>query len=285
MDSSELKESLVFDGYFLRGIVGVIALSFSIVVFALATKITTSISASYHTNARDVFVGFLFVIGILLIAYKGHEHKVTGKDEASLWNTIRKIWAKHEEDWVATLGGIAAMAAAVCPTACDDCTPDLRSKIHTIAATILFSTVVYFCLFAFLRRVIDKLNRDADGNIIFFLRLKEAFRGDRDNISLLRRLKDAFADGINGDGMKILRGCIYLVCGTGIAIIMLGLLIAEFTVLQQTRIAFHITYWAETAALLLFGFAWITASQPGFLKDENEKEEVKHVKPAYPAAA
>lgn len=75
MAATGSKEKLVFDHRTLRLIVGGIAFSFSLVVFLLATTITSSISSSYHTNARDVFVGFLFVIGALLIAYKGHSYK------------------------------------------------------------------------------------------------------------------------------------------------------------------------------------------------------------------
>ena len=92
MDTSESKENLVFDYRTLRGIVGGIAFSFSGVVVVLARTITSSISSSYHTQARDVFVGFLFIIGTLLVAYKGHEHPRTNSDKENFWNTIKNFW-------------------------------------------------------------------------------------------------------------------------------------------------------------------------------------------------
>src|SRR5215211_6484337 len=99
MATSESKGNLVFDHRTLRLIVGGIAFSFSFVVLLLATTITSSISSSYHTNARDVFVGFLFVIGVLLIAYKGHRHKPanSNSNQGKFWRQISKYWARHEE--------------------------------------------------------------------------------------------------------------------------------------------------------------------------------------------
>jgi len=51
---------------------GLIALSLPLVVSVLAEKPLTSISASYHSEARDMFVGLLFVVGSFLFAYNGH---------------------------------------------------------------------------------------------------------------------------------------------------------------------------------------------------------------------
>lgn len=59
---------------------------------------------------------------------------------------------------------------------------------------------------------------------------------------------------------------VYLFCGLGIAVVMLGLFLAEFTVLDETRTAYKLTYWAETIALFLFGIAWMTASRFQFLR-------------------
>ena len=256
MATSESKENLVFDHRTLRLIVGGIAFSFSLVVFMLATTITSSISASYHTNARDVFVGFLFVIGILLIGYRGHAYKPTGK-KGGFWYEARKFWAKHQEDLISTIGGFAAIAAAVCPTACDTCTRDLKSNIHTVAATILFSIVVYFCWFPFLDKVLDKLGDqikkdDDESKLAFLLRVKRALKGSGGKVAYLRRV--------------VRRGWVYLFCGLGIAVVLLALVAAEFTVLDETRMAYHLTFWAETIALFLFGIAWMTASQFRFIR-------------------
>lgn len=56
-----------------------------------------SLSAYYHSGARDVFVGTLFAIAIFLITYKVFEH--------------------HWDNRVSTVAGIAALGVALFPTA------------------------------------------------------------------------------------------------------------------------------------------------------------------------
>ena len=250
MAPSKSKEYLVFDHRTLRLIVGGIAFSFSWVVFLLATTITSSISSSYHTDARDVFVGFLFVIGVLLIAYRGHPQKFTPGNEGKFWRRLRRYWARHEEDLISTIGGAAAIAAAVCPTTCDTCSRDLKSNIHTIAAIILFSIVVYFCLVAFLRSAYAKSAEGKDKDFKFIPVVKYALQNDEGN-----------ADKGTKARMRV-----YFLCGVVIVLVMIGLFVAEFTVLDETRLAYKLTYWAETIALFLFGIAWMTASQFQFIR-------------------
>ena len=68
MKSSESKEYLTFDYRAIRLMIGLIAIFFPLVVRIFASKITDSISWAYHTNARDVYVGFLFVISLVATA-------------------------------------------------------------------------------------------------------------------------------------------------------------------------------------------------------------------------
>lgn len=235
------EPNLSFDHYALRLIVGGIAFLFPFVVYARATAITSSISASYYTNARDFFVGFLFVIGALFVGYKGHKPELAPNKVGRFWqwmgsflnwlitfvNVDFRMWGrKHEEDMVSTIGGLAALTAALYPTACDGCVPDTKSHIHIIAAVILFSTVVYFCLVAFLRSVKAKLQID-----------KRATTRRR----------------------------VYLSCGWGIALMMLGSLVVSYAFPAFTSNKPHLTFWVESVALWLFGIAWLTASQFKFL--------------------
>lgn len=57
----------------MRVIVGVIALSLSPVVYVLSGSVgeLSSISSSYWTDARDVFVGALIAVGFFLAGYNG----------------------------------------------------------------------------------------------------------------------------------------------------------------------------------------------------------------------
>jgi len=119
----------VFDYRALRLFVGLVALGLPEVVAFISSTPLSSISGSYHTEARDIFVGSLFVIGALLWAYNGRE--ATGKIR---WD---KIMGK--------VGSLAAFCAAIFPTSCDGCGVSLQSTIHYVAAVILFSAVAYFC--------------------------------------------------------------------------------------------------------------------------------------------
>ena len=154
MNVNQSREDLVFDYRMLRLIIGALAFALPAIVIALTGKITTSISASYHEiQTRDIFVGSLFIFGALLVSYKGHPQEVTSSRGGRLWVRFQR----HQEDWISAVGGIAAILAALYPTACDDCSLDTTARIHTVGAFILFANVVYFSLIAFLRSLNKKL--------------------------------------------------------------------------------------------------------------------------------
>jgi hypothetical protein len=241
MKSSESKEYLAFDYHTIRLIIGLIAVLFPVVVSVRASKITDSISWSYHTDARDYFVGFLFVICAFLISYKGHKHTLDKNDVGKFWSWVNNFWKgainfriwerKHEEDLVSWMGGVAAGITAVCPTAhClgKECPYDPISYIHYMGANVLFSTTVYFCLVAFKSQAIKKIKRDEK------------------------------LPGKSGFDPKKLRVGFYSFCGWGIVVIMVGLVVLKSTELHTIS---NTTFWAETFALELFGVAWLIASQ------------------------
>jgi len=121
----ESEQQPVFDYRALRLLVGLVAFALPVAARLISAIRLSSVSASYYTDARDVFVGSLFVIGALLIAYNGHT---------------------PPEKWVSKGAALAAIIAALFPTTCDECAADIKSTIHTVAAVILFSTIAYFCL-------------------------------------------------------------------------------------------------------------------------------------------
>jgi len=121
-------KAAVFDYRALRLLMGIIAFALPIVVSALSTTALSSISASYHTEGRDAFVGMLFVVAAFLWAYNGH--------------------APAEGRWSKT-ASLAAVVVALFPTACDSCKSSLVSAIHYIAAVVLFSILAYFCFVYF----------------------------------------------------------------------------------------------------------------------------------------
>ena len=118
------EQDPVFDYRALRLLMGIIALALPIVVSVISSTALSSISASYYTEARDVFVGMLFIVGSFWMAYSGHTPK---EKMASKWASA------------------AAISVAIFPTACDYCEPSIRFKVHAAAAVALFSILAYFC--------------------------------------------------------------------------------------------------------------------------------------------
>ncbi len=120
----------VFDYKALRLTLGIIAFALPWWVTAIAGTELSSISASYFTNARDWFVGLLFIVGGLMFAYNGHT---------------------NQEAWAAKAAATCAILIAIFPTdkTCGDSTTS--SMIHGIAAVLLFLILAYFCFGPFRR--------------------------------------------------------------------------------------------------------------------------------------
>lgn len=224
MSEQSNESKLDFDPRVLRLIIGVVAFALPWLTPLLSTTPLSSISASYYTEARDVFVGSLFVIFALFLAYYG-------KTPA--------------EKRVTSLGAIAALLAAVFPTACEGCGVNWKFTIHYGSAAVLFLGIAYLCLVVFSRRAQAK----ADVNRMGATPLK---RGPA------RRL---FA---------------YRVCG-GLILASIGVaVIAQFTLPPALMKTAAVTFYAEAVALWCFSFAWLVASKISlwFVEDEAESEHL-----------
>jgi hypothetical protein len=95
-----------------------------------------SISGSYHTDARNIFVGSLCAVGVFLVCSIGYK----------------------DDKWWSILAGVLAVIVAFCPTKVDEaCKVDGASNlawtpvVHGIAACALFLVFTYFCLVLFTR--------------------------------------------------------------------------------------------------------------------------------------
>ena len=143
----------VFDYRALRLLLGVIAFTLPFLVTWIAktdpafTAELKSISASYYTNARDTFVGLLFVVSAFLWAYNGHTLK---------------------EKFASKAASLAAVLVALFPTACIGCKSDLRSMIHTFAAVGLFSILAYFCFGPFRKNTKGRGGKKGRRSKIYF---------------------------------------------------------------------------------------------------------------------
>ena len=293
MNVSQSRESLVFDFRTLRLIIGALAFAFPAMVCALTGRITTSISASYHeVQTRDLFVGFLFILGALLVSYKGHRLAVSLREGGKLW-----VWIKrHEEDCISAIGGIAAISTALFPTACDDCSFDTKARIHTLGAFILFSNVVYFSLIAFLRSLNKKLQTYDElreikkvtvpetaslfrkiidpliCEIVLFRSIVSEVSGKYDEQNPAQQEKPSFSYRaekivylLTAYRQKIRRGCIYVVCGSAITLLLV-LFVPMALVLPDLVTYSKMTFIVEAMALWLFGAAWMTAGHLPYLR-------------------
>ena len=120
----------VFDYRTLRLLTGLIALSLPFVVSLVSTDELVSISASYYTEARDLFVGMLFVVSAFMVAYNGHSAR---------------------QSRLSKVAGVAGFLMALLPTACDGCEKNAAAILHYVAAAVVFSILAYFCLGPFRR--------------------------------------------------------------------------------------------------------------------------------------
>ena len=130
----------------LRLSMGVIAFSLPILVTVISNQQLESISASYYTNARDEFVGLIFVVGAFLFAYNG-------------WTLKQAVAIKF-----AALG---AFLLALFPTACKLCEPGLSSYIHELGAATLFGVLAYFCLGPFREKTKGKGGKRGRRSVIY----------------------------------------------------------------------------------------------------------------------
>lgn len=139
-DHSALTDFQAQDGATVRRLrlgVGVIGILLP-VVLPLGNSLTSSriallgsISASYYTSMRDVFVGGLCAVGVFLICYR-HD---------------------RVEDRLSSVAGVLAILVALFPTEPpDSVTPDPSTTqtvvgvLHLVFAAGLFGVLAYFCL-------------------------------------------------------------------------------------------------------------------------------------------
>jgi hypothetical protein len=302
MTNARSSDDVVFDYRTLRLVIGALAFAFPTVVIALTGKVTTSISSSYHeVETRDVFVGFLFIMGALLIAYKGHLQGEPRQETQSVWSWFRsRQWVRvYQEDIFSTVGGLAAIFTALYPTARDGDPMEKEAIVHTVGAFILFGNVVYFCLIAFLRSLNHKLvsyaafqednefmaqldtlrSHKTRTHVNVLLRFWNFLTIEMQTFHSIARRQIARYDRENGamkvwkllrvHGRKFTRGYIYAVCGS-LILLTLTVFLLLMVFLPGSLAGTVTTFVVETIALGFFGVAWITASKMEYISQIEE---------------
>lgn len=298
MPNVKEKEHPMFEFSTLRMIVGAFAFGLPWLVYILVGRFTTSISWSYHElMTRDIFVGSLFVIGALLISYKGHLQGEPFEEGLGLWD---RFWSfkwiyRYQENLISTIGGLAAVTAALFPTAKDPQHMDTAAYIHTVSAFLLFANVAYFSIIAFLRSLNKKLltydvfekndefqqtmtdirtskTRRALNPLRFIWNLLtfemqiflaiaseklEQYKGSNTDMPLLRLLWLY--------GKKFTRGFVYVIFGSlTVLVLLISIILAALValnVISNSSLPAETTFVIETLAMLFFGITWMTAGQ------------------------
>ncbi|MDH6707849.1 cytochrome b561 [Kitasatospora sp. MAA19] len=88
-----------------------------------------SMSGSYYTSTRNLFVGGLCALGVFLICYR---------------------FDRRDDRW-STAAGVFALGVALCPTAPRDATTFQATVgvLHLVFASLLLFVLAMFCLFSF----------------------------------------------------------------------------------------------------------------------------------------
>jgi hypothetical protein len=133
LDKPNIRE--VFEYRTHRLVVGLIAISLPLIVSLLSGELLSSISASYYTQARDWLVGLLFVVSAFLLSYNGHTQR---------------------QSVISKFAAIAAAGIAIFPTGCKTCEVSSTTVLHFVCAAVLFSSLAYFCLGPFRKKLLGK---------------------------------------------------------------------------------------------------------------------------------
>ncbi|MCH7496510.1 MAG: DUF998 domain-containing protein [Candidatus Marinimicrobia bacterium] len=136
IERSKTANALIFSYLTLRKIIGILAISFPVVLFLGAviffqTGLQSSVSSYYHTGMGDVFVGTLFAIGFFLLSYKGY---------------------LPIDDLVANIASVSAVGLALFPTTLDNPAEGAATfigNIHFAFAALFLICLVYFSLVLF----------------------------------------------------------------------------------------------------------------------------------------
>ena len=132
MDIKTSSEGRLVISYItLRTAIGLLGISLPFIlslggILFFKTGLQTSISAYYHTEMRDVFVGVLFATGFFLYSYRGYD----------------KV-----DNIAGNLACLFALGVALFPTTPDDMPGQSATGIaHLAFAALYFATLIFFSL-------------------------------------------------------------------------------------------------------------------------------------------
>jgi hypothetical protein len=140
-----------FDADASKFIIGFIAFFLPLAVMFITSTSLQSISASYHEGfwPRDIFVGFLFMIGALLFTYNGRR-PLRGQENLELNCLTIFTQCQGVQKLLSKIAGGFAIFIAIFPCKCIK-HQEIIPKIHGISAALLFFILFLFCLIFLIR--------------------------------------------------------------------------------------------------------------------------------------
>lgn len=220
----------------LRRIVGVIGILLAFVlrigIIVGNHKVPYSVSSYYYSPMRNVLVASLCILGMFLIAYKGHDNIETG---------------------ITNIAGVAAIGVAFFPTSDPSFRPAWVSDLHPFFAAIALISLALMALQFTHMKADDKTGGAAKLN--WWREI--GYMGG----ALLFKYPD-YVD-INRKPNKDMRNRIYSSC----AWIILVAVILAFAQNFWPTSAKNVTqwlFWFEALALVAFGFSWLIKGETFF---------------------
>ena len=147
MDQSINSKPLLISSRALMGMIGLLGFLIPVIVFFASIiadncdSIQSSISAYYHTNARDLLVGMICALAFAFFAYKGYKEKAVIND--MLIGNLAAVFAL----------GVAFFPTSVSSGQDSNCVlpidKGIYGVVHYVSAVLLFITLAYFALFQF----------------------------------------------------------------------------------------------------------------------------------------
>ena len=131
MRPSQLREHVAATYHSIRTGIALVAIALPFVLWIggawrAGLPLQQSMSAYYHSAMRDVFVGVLCAVGIVLYLYKGFTRL---------------------ENYALNLAGFFVVGAALVPTQADGGASDNSVSLHGTFAVLFFLCIAYVCIF------------------------------------------------------------------------------------------------------------------------------------------
>lgn len=234
--AAQRNRSILISYKTLRRLIGILGMALPLALIAggflqPGGGIQGSISAYYHTNMRDLFVGILFVVGLFLISYHGYDK------EDNLVTNLSGLFAigvalfptvapKAAVNVVTNTGGSTAGEPPLVRLGVFQLAPELSGTLHVLWALLFFILLAYNAYFLFTKT------------------------GDK-----------------KPGPQKLTRNAIYRTCGILIVASLLGI-VFYLVFLQKTVLRLYAPVLIlETIALWAFGFSWFVKGETLF-RDE-----------------